>query len=161
MLKLYRLSGPKKEYWETWEQSPGRHLVHWGELGTRGSTRTVEAGITVNAMTIIQKEIHELVVQGYAPVEDEDHSILMVEYQIDGMGTSEDLKKRHALEARLNETLGWTGLGSCDGGSIGSGTMEVCTFVVDFEIAKKVVEADLADTEFANFSRIYNEREAS
>jgi hypothetical protein len=57
----------------------------------------------------------------------------------------------------MSETLGWTGLGHCDGGSIGSGTMEVCCFVVDFELAKQVVEKDLADTEFADYTRIYNE----
>lgn len=81
----------------------------------------------------------------------------MIEYQIDGMGSEGDLSKRHQVEDRMNETLGWTGLGACDGGSIGSGTMEVCNFVVDFDVAKKVVEEDLAGTEFANYTRIYRE----
>ena len=40
----------------------------------------------------------------------------------------------------MDEVLGWTGLGHTDGGSIGSGTMEVGCVVVDFEIAKKVIE---------------------
>ena len=57
----------------------------------------------------------------------------------------------------MNETLGWAGLGHCDGGSIGSDTMEVCCFVVDFDIAKSVIEADLQGTEFADFTRIYDE----
>lgn len=35
--------------------------------------------------------------------------------------------------------------------------MEVCCFVVDFEIAKRVIEADLAGTEFSDFTRIYDE----
>jgi hypothetical protein len=73
------------------------------------------------------------------------------------MGNSEDLDKRHRLQERMDETLGWTGLGHCDGGSIGSGTMEVCNFVVDYEIAKRVIEEDLSGTEFANFTRIYDE----
>lgn len=73
------------------------------------------------------------------------------------MGSKEDVEKRHRLEDRMNETLGWTGLGNCDGGSIGSGTMEVCCFVVDFEIAKKVIEKDLKVTEFGDFSKIYDE----
>ncbi|WP_201778926.1 hypothetical protein [Rhodopirellula islandica] len=54
----------------------------------------------------------------------------------------------------MNETLGWTGLGHCDGGSIGSGTMETCCIVVDFEIAKRVIAADLAGTKFADFTQI-------
>ena len=53
--------------------------------------------------------------------------------------------------------MGWTGLGHCDGGSIGSGAMEACCFVVDFEIAKRVVAAALSDTPFADFTRIYDE----
>ncbi|HEY1717808.1 MAG TPA: hypothetical protein VGH42_05860, partial [Verrucomicrobiae bacterium] len=61
------------------------------------------------------------------------------EYAIEGMGNATDLKKRHGLEERMNETLGWTGLGLCDGGSIGSGTMEVCCYVVDFQIAKDAI----------------------
>ena len=72
-------------------------------------------------------------------------------------GHRRTLKKRHRLEERMNETLGWSGLGACDGGSIGSGTMEVCNFVVDFETAKAVVVKDLEGTEFANFTRIYDE----
>ena len=78
-------------------------------------------------------------------------------YNVRGVGTAADLSKRHKLEERLNETLGWTGLGMCDGGSIGSGTMEVCCFVVDFALAKSVIEADLQGTEFSDFSRIYDE----
>ena len=87
----------------------------------------------------------------------DDHDILLIEYKIEGMGNSLDLDKRHELEDKMNETLGWTGLGMCDGGSIGSGTMEVCCFVVDFDTAKKIIETDLADTKFSDFTRIFKE----
>ena len=73
------------------------------------------------------------------------------------MGTAEDLEKRYRLQDRMDKTMGWTRLGSCDGGSIGSGTMEVCDFVVDFELAKTVIENDLRGTEFENYTRIYDE----
>ncbi|WP_346823269.1 hypothetical protein [Rapidithrix thailandica] len=46
----------------------------------------------------------------------------------------------------MDRTLGWTGLGHTDGGSIGSGIMEVGCIVVDFELAKKLIEQDLKDT---------------
>jgi len=35
--------------------------------------------------------------------------------------------------------------------------MEVCNFVVDFEVAKGVIERDLKGTEFENYTRIYDE----
>lgn len=88
---------------------------------------------------------------------DDEHFTLLIEYEVDGFGTSSDLDKRYALQGLMDETLGWTGLGHCDGGSIGSGTMEVCCFVVDFELSKKVIEKDLAGTEFENYTRIYDE----
>ena len=95
--------------------------------------------------------------KGYPPLNEEDFSILLIEYAIDGMGNKKDLEKRHALEDRMNETLGWTGLGNCDGGSIGSGKMEVCCFVADFNIAKRVIADDLAGTDFEDFARIIRE----
>ncbi|MEO1489379.1 MAG: hypothetical protein AAFR88_08100 [Pseudomonadota bacterium] len=81
----------------------------------------------------------------------------MIEYSVDGMGSEQDLDKRHRLEDRMNETLGWTGLGMCDGGSIGSGSMEVCCFVVDYDLAKRVIEMDVQNTEFRDYTRIYLE----
>jgi len=59
----------------------------------------------------------------------------------------------------MDEVLGWTGLGHTDGGSIGSGTMEVGCVVVDFDIAKKVIEQDLKNTEFADYTRIFKMNE--
>jgi hypothetical protein len=157
MLKLYRFTDTVKEYWETWGNDDGSQMVHWGELGTKGSSKTVKSSLLNSAKKQIQKEIDSFVEQGFAPVEIDDHAILMIEYAVEGMGSPADLDKRHRLEERMNETLGWTGLGMCDGGSIGSGSMEICNFVVDFETAKAVVEADLKGTEFSNYTRIYNE----
>ena len=157
MLKLYRFTETNKEYWETWDNDDGSHTVHWGELGTTGQSKIVKSTLLKKAEASIQKEIDTLVAQGFHPIDDEDHITLLIEYAVDGMGTGEDVEKRHRLEERMNETLGWTGLGACDGGSIGSGTMEVCNFVVDFETAKAVIAKDLEGTEFANFTRIYDE----
>ncbi len=156
MLKLYKFTGSKKEYWETWDNDDGTHTVHWGELGTKGNSKVVKPTLLKKPEKIIQKEIDGLVADGYHQPEKE--FILLVEYAVEGFGTSEDLDKRARLQDRMNETLGWTGLGHCDGGSIGSGTMEVCNYVVDFEVAKKVIENDLKNTEFDNYIRIYDEQ---
>lgn len=155
MLKLYRFTENQKEYWETWDNDDGSHTVHWGELGTQGESKVVKSSLFKKPQDKIQKEIDELVTNGYQQTEQE--FTLLVEYEVDGFGTSEDLDKRTRLQDRMNETLGWTGLGHCDGGSIGSGTMEVCNYVVDFEVAKTVIENDLKGTEFENYTRIYDE----
>jgi hypothetical protein len=83
--------------------------------------------------------------------------LLIVEYPIDGMGSEADLDRRHQLEDGFNELVGWLGLGILDGGSIGSGTMEVALLVVDFGIAKAALEARTVGTELAGFTRIYRD----
>jgi hypothetical protein len=156
MLKLYKLSPDTKEYWETWENN-GIHTVHWGVLGTRGDTKKVKSTLLHAAEQTIQGEIDRMLASGFCPIGMEDHFTLLVQFEVDGMGTAADVEMRHRLEDHLNETLGWTGLGVCDGGSIGSGTMEVCNFVVDFDLAKAVIENDLKGTEFAGYQRIFDE----
>jgi hypothetical protein len=157
MIKLYQLDNTKKQYWETWDSGDGIHTIHFGDLGSLGKTESVKSSFFKKATSIVQKNIDIQITNGFKPVLQEDHFALIIEYTIDGMGTSEDLDKRHRLEALMNETLGWTGLGACDGGSTGSGTMEVCNYVVDFDLAKAVIESKLANTEFSNYSRLYIE----
>ena len=158
MLKLYKFADGSKSYWETWEHD-GVHTVHWGTLGTRGDSKELRSTFFKKATDTIQKEIDQRTAEGFEPIDPDDHAILLIEFAVDGMGSGTDLDKRHRHQERMDETLGWTGLGNCDGGSIGSGTMEVCCYVVDFDIAKSVIEADLRDTEFGDYTRIYREDE--
>lgn len=157
MTKLYRLAADSKEYWETWDNEDGTHIVHWGVLGTQGQSKTIKNRLFRKAEKIINEEAEAFKALGFREIDDDDLSILIIEFPVNDMGDTDDLDKRHKLENRMNETLGWTGLGHCDGGSIGSGSMEVCCMVVDFEVAKTAISADLQRTEFANFSRIYLE----
>ena len=157
MLKLYNFADGAKEYWETWDNEDGSHSVHWGKLGTKGKSKIVKDTLLKKAVKSIQAEIDSKVSKGFTQIHLDQHYILLIEYDVDDMGNADDLDKRYRLQERMDETLGWTGLGHCDGGSIGSGTMEVSNFVVDFEIAKRVIEEDLSGTEFANFTRIYDE----
>jgi hypothetical protein len=155
VLKLYKFTDNKKEYWETWDNDDGSHTIHWGELGTEGQSKVVKGAFFKKPEKIIQLEIDERVSNGYQTLGHE--FTLLIEYKVDGFGCEADLDKRNRLMERMDGTLGWNGLGHCDGGSIGSNTMELCTFVADFEIAKKVIINDLKDTEFEDFTRIYDE----
>ena len=157
MLKLYKFTKNNKEYWETWDNEDGSHEVHWGVLGTEGSSETIKSSLLTKATDKIQKLIDVKVGDGFKSIDFEDHYTLLIEYSVEGMGSVDDVDKRHRLEEKMNETLGWTGLGACDGGSIGSGTMEVCNYVVDFELAKKVIENGLKNSEFSDYTRIFDE----
>ena len=69
--------------------------------------------------------------------------------------TTNSSKKVQRLGQRLDMLMGWTGLGHLDGSGFGFGKVDVSVCVVDFEIAKRVIELDLEDTEFANYINIY------
>lgn len=159
MIKLYKSIDGRLHYWETWELGNGSAMIHWGAVGEKGQTEQIDSGILSSADRKVQKLVDQRFLEGYVEVDEDELCTLLIEYEVEGMGSTEDIDKRHRLEDRMNETLGWTGLGHCDGGSIGSGTMEVCSFVVDFDTAKSVIERDLEGTEFENFTRIYDENE--
>ncbi|MFU8828459.1 MAG: WGR domain-containing protein [Phycisphaerales bacterium] len=147
------------EYHEAW--SDGKTIVeHWGRVGDRGETRKHRLGWRKNAAAQINKLLKKPRQNGYIEIDAVDHKILIIEYAIAAeprLGTSADLAKRHAVEDLMNEFLGWTGLGNCDGGSIGSGTMEICCLVVDYEAAERAVAKHLSETPFSDFTRIYRE----
>ncbi len=158
MNKIYLRIDGVLHYHEAWV-ADSLVVEHWGVVGERGETAEHKRATRAKAKEAqaVADTLKPALDKGYALIADEDHAVLLIEYAIDGMGTGADLKKRHDLEERMNETLGWTGLGECDGGEIGSGTMEVCCFVVDFDIAQRVITADLAGTPFADFTRIHRE----
>jgi hypothetical protein len=126
-----------------------------GIVGQSGEHKEVNGGLFSNFRKTVQTEIDEKLKEGYAEFDEDKMAFLEVEYKIDGFGTDQNLDKRHRLEDHLNELLGWTGLGHVEGGSIGSETMEAGCVVVDFDVAKKVIESDLKNTEFGDYSRIF------
>jgi hypothetical protein len=154
MLKLYKLINNQLHYWETWDDEKTA-TIHSGIVGELGEQNKVTGGLFSNFCKKVQKEIDAKLKEGYAEFDDDKMAFLEVEYFIDGFGTDEDLDKRHRLENHLHELLGSTGLGYVDGGSIGSGTMEAGCIVVDFDSAKKVIEENLKNTEFGDYSRIF------
>jgi hypothetical protein len=156
MLKLYKRIKQVLHYHEAWADG-ARITEHWGKVGERGEAAARRRNKKLSEEKDLKRVLSKPLAEGFEPIDIDDHATLMIEYAIEGMGNTDDLDKRHALEDRMNETLGWTGLGHCDGGSIGSGTMEVYCFVVDFKTAKRVVEKDLKKTRFADYSRIYDQ----
>lgn len=142
-------------YWETWDADEKSAIIHWGIIGQTGQKKEIQSGLFSNFRNAVQKEIDEKISEGYSEFDEDKLAFLEVEYKVDGFGSEKDLDKRHRLEELLNGILGWTGLGHVDGGSIGSGTMEVGCIVVDYEIAKTVLEQELKNTEFSDYSRIY------
>ena len=68
---------------------------------------------------------------------------LIIQYKVDGNGTTDDFDKRVEVEELMEECLDGSGLGNCDGGDLGSGTMNVFCFVTDPNKAQRVIVDNL------------------
>ncbi len=155
LVKLYKQIDDKLHYWEAWDNDEKSGTIHWGIVGEIGEDKVIKSGLFSNFKKTLQQKIDEKLKEGYSKFVEDKLAFLEVEFLIEGFGTENDLEKRHRLEEHLNDVLGWTGLGHVNGGSIGSGTMEAGSVVVDFEIAKHVIENSLKNTEFSDYSRIF------
>lgn len=144
MIKLYKKENGGFRYREAWEHE-GEVTVHWGELGTQGETRTVAVQAGQSAKEAIDNELAQARADGFAEIDSDDHIEFIVQYGVEGHGTEEDLEKRYAVEDLLNGALGWTGNGHCDGGQMGSGSMEVFSYVIDPHIACKTTVESLRE----------------
>lgn len=149
MIKLYSPAGAPRLYWECWDDGGGRWAIHQGVLGERGALDHVGRkglrGPRRAAMALAAQKRAE----GFAEIPDSAHRVVQVSLPVEGFGAAADLERRHALETLLNEILGWTGLGHCDGGSIGSGSMEAFCLVVDADLGRRVIAEGLDGTQFA------------
>ena len=87
-----------------------------------------------------------------------DEIPLQIEYRSSG-DIQADIEKRYELQRRLDSLLKKNKLGRCDGGSCGDEIMDVLCYVPDFNKAKAVIQYDINDSEFGDYSDIYNELE--
>lgn len=149
-IKLYKRHDGRLLYREAWID--GENVVeHVGVYGERGITSQHAASGPVRQREVINAIAAEAKADGFNVVPEARLVGLLVSKEISGAGTKNDLRRRHALEDFLNEVTGWRGLGHCDGGSIGSGSMEAFCLVVDYKIAAEVIEHELAASQFNDF----------
>lgn len=132
-----------------------RHLktgiIHWGIVGERGIVKKIRATGVAKFQAAIQEEVVAKRAEGFSePIKE---YLLEIEYEAKSINPHR-LKKLHRLGERIDQLLGWTGLGHFDGNGIGFGKMDVTAFVVDFAIAKQVIASDLEDTEFSRYLHI-------
>ena len=161
MFKIYKKDGKKLHYWEAWENEAKSWIIHYGIAGKEGDHYEIKKPFFFSAKKKAVSLLVEKKKEGFQEIPTEAQDILMVEYKVDGFGDEKDLKKRHYIQELLDNALRWTGLGMCDGGSVGHNTMEICCYVVDYEKAVPIVKKHLKDGYTNNYTRIYNERAPS
>ena len=151
MIKLYKEQDGVLYYWETWNRTPKSATIHWGVVGERGEVKFVRTTSQAKLAALVQEEVYKKREEGYT--ESNTEALLEIEYVAKTMSPAR-LKKLHRLGERLDQLMGWTGLGHLDGNGIGFGKMDITVVVVDYEIAKRVIAADLEDTEFGRYLSI-------
>lgn len=158
MIRLHKRGpdGSITHYHEVWVEPQNRRIIeHCGRLGEQGEAKPHRVWLLRSLEEQVEALLSPARDAGYVELGEADHVWLIVEYGPDGWGNADDLEKRHALEDRLNEILGWTGLGECDGISMGSTTLEAACRVVDFALARAVITDALEGSEYGDVSRIY------
>ncbi|WP_050808369.1 hypothetical protein [Asticcacaulis biprosthecium] len=151
--KLYRRDGDALHYHEAWAND-SEITEHWGVCGHEGdSLRHLYDGLAAGekVMAAIKRRARQV---GFSSLPRSRHRQLVIELPIDGFGTKGDIDTRHKLEDHFDNRLGWLGLGHVDGGSTGSGSMEIFCIVPDVAIARTAVLAELTKLKVDNV-RLY------
>lgn len=140
MTILHKKEFGKIIYWEAW-MDEGSTAVHWGTLGEEGDSKRIKNTFFNKTSKLVKEEDAYMRQLGFEEIDFEDYKLVIVQYKIseDGFGTESDLNKRHEIEDELDELLMKTGNGECDGGESGSGIMNIFCYVVDSDIASRVI----------------------
>ncbi|SDZ39309.1 WGR domain-containing protein [Evansella caseinilytica] len=155
MMKLLKAVGDKLAYWEVWEDG-NTLIVHYGYVGDTGETEQVTLKKNEQAEAVMEALASEKLKEGYGYLDEEELTELVVQYSYEENEMEETLEKRHFVEDLMNECLGWTGNGFCDGGDIGSGTANIFNYVVDIEKATETIIKELSNQQLlANVKLAY------
>ncbi len=119
------------------------HHGKLGEVGTQTSTPVLGDGWFQYTMLPLLKPSYD---RGYRLVPKSRYKDLTLVFACGGsLGSEAELALRHAMEESLDELLGRTCLGSVDGGSIGSGTMEIFCEVIEPKLAELRIRAHIRE----------------
>lgn len=141
LLKLYKREGESMLYWEAWDEGD-EILIHFGVLGQMGETTTVALAEFEPPETAIVRHAEEARAAGFAEVEPENLYEIIIQYTADSRRGAEFVEK---VENLLNDLLGWTGLGHCDGSDTADGAVNFFCFVVDPKIAVEPIVNELRE----------------
>lgn len=144
MIKMIKHFDDKVYYWEVWQN--GKYVVvHFGMAGDKGETEKKKLSLFQNAEKLMNELAEEKEKEGYSYLDEDKLIELVVQYNYEESEMEKALNLRHSVEDLMNECLGWTGNGSCDGGDIGSGTANIFNYVLDVKRATKTIIEELTN----------------
>ncbi|WP_137701524.1 hypothetical protein [Marimonas lutisalis] len=149
-LRLYNRNDKGMAY--VWiSEEDGNIRLDVGEMG-----HPAETGLYASEhWPRIRDHLEDLQEKGFAEIPSHEMQFLQIVYDVAGdYADRDELDKRAALTARVEEFLARTGQGYWIDATTGNGTMETGFLVVDFDIASATVSQELAGTEFDDFTDI-------
>lgn len=144
-LKAYRTSNGITEFWESWNEGV-ETFVRSGKIGEKCQIRKFSMKDPTQASAVI-KELDQIEKSGYSPRDPAQFDQIVIHYRLEGWGSVRDHDRRVKIEDMMTECLASTGLGFCDGGDLGSGTMNIFCDVVDGAVAVGPIVECLRDNE--------------
>nr|WP_070960528.1 hypothetical protein [Hyphomonas sp. Mor2] len=160
MFRLFKRdeTGKIAAYHEVWvELKPRRIIEHWGMVGTRGDTDAHR----IKLLRSLERQVDDLLdparALGFTEIDPGDYQTLIVEFLLSDAWRRDDVLKIREAEEALSEVLGWTGLGFCEGETVTDTAIELTCRVLDPDLARTRIEEQMTGTEFADYSRIYQE----
>ena len=154
MLKLYKEIDGELHYWETWETSKGKGMIHKGKVGDRGKDKEVKA----DYRKVIDQEIERLVKEDYDEITLENQHTLLIEYSLSKKENQLEVDRWKRLEELVDHALGWTGLGHCEGYTSDEEKGTLRCKVVDFDQAVSLLKEGLERSAFGGYSDMKLER---
>lgn len=152
MIKMVKEVNGILEYWEIWFNDASKEFfIHYGKVGDTGHHYTKKKRFGQNTEKYMSKIAEEQIEKGFAYLDEESLIQVVIQFKTNGEEeVHEDLDLRYKVEGLMNECLGWTGNGYCDGGDYGSGTMNVFCHVVDLTKAVITIVDELKKNNLLN-----------
>lgn len=157
MIKLIKTTPNNLYYWEVWQNNTSL-IIHEGTVGSVGQQSQINVQIDQQSRKMSDLA-RQVITKGYKIVSIDDLTDVVIQYQIDGFGAEHDLNERVQIQNLVDQCLGWTGNGHCDGGDIGSGTMNIFCYVIAVEKAIATVKEELEKHSYLNGAVIAIEKE--
>jgi hypothetical protein len=148
MVKLHKFDDLEHRYWEGWI-SNHEVVFHWGTVGDTGERLVVAADYHQDGPELLQRESDAKQREGFRVIDRSEMSSILINYRLRTWGNDEDLETRHYLEDLVDQALGWTGNGCCDGGEIGSGIMNIWCLVLEAQAAMRTLSNELRTNRLA------------
>lgn len=137
MFKLYKKdeNGQARAYYEVWAEPARRRIIeHWGVVGEAGETQVHRIWLFGGLETQFEKIMAPARAQGFQELALGEHQTLIVALTDRDEAPTE--QEAGAAADRINEILGWIGLGFCDEDRIVGNRIELTCRVVGSALAK-------------------------